>query len=79
MTHDDEREHIARMAAVLDTAGEALSRPHLPHPTPQHVALRIVEVLVERGVASWADADDAARTGCARAAADHTAAQREER
>lgn len=77
MTHDDEREHIARMAAMLD--GAAMSRPHLPHPTPQHVALRIVEVLVERGVASWADADDAARAGCARAAAEHAAAQKEVR
>ena len=78
MTHDDEREHIARMAAVLDTAGEALSRPHLPHPTPQHVALRIMDAMRHAGLLSWA-ATEAVRAGCARAAAEHAAAQKEAR
>lgn len=76
MTHDDEREHIARMAAVLD--GAAMSRPHLRHPTPQHVALRIMDALRDAGLLSWA-ATEAVRAGCARAAAEHAAAQKEAR
>lgn len=76
MTHDDEREHIARMAAMLD--GTAMSRPHLPHPTPQHVALRIMDAMRHAGLLSWA-ATEAVRAGCARAAAEHAAAQRKER
>lgn len=76
MTHDDEREHIARMAAMLD--GAAMSRPHLPHPTPQHVALRIMDAMRQAGLLSWA-ATEAVRAGCARAAAEHAAAQKEAR
>lgn len=76
MTHDDEREHIARMAAMLD--GAAMSRPHLPHPTPQHVALRIMDAMRHAGLLSWA-ATEAVRAGCARAAAEHAAAQKDAR
>lgn len=76
MTHDDEREHIARMAAMLD--GAAMSRPHLPHPTPQHVALRIMDAMRHAGLLSWAAAE-AVRAGCARAAAEHAAAQKDAR
>lgn len=76
MTHDDEREHIARMAAMLD--GASMSRPHLPHPTPQHVALRIMDAMRHAGLLSWA-ATEAVRAGCARAAAEHAAAQKDAR
>lgn len=74
MIHDDEQAHIARMAAMLDEP--ALSRPRLTHPSPQHVRLCIVQEMVERGVASWSTADAVARAGCARAAAEHAAAQK---
>lgn len=76
MTHDDEQAHIARMAAMLD--GASMSRPHLPHPTPLHVSTCIMDALRDAGLASWA-AMDAVRAGCARAAAEHAAAQKEAR
>lgn len=75
MTHDDEQDHTARMAALLDNATEAMSRPHLPHPTPLHVSTCIMDALRDAGLASWA-AMDAVRAGCARAAAEHAAAQK---
>ena len=76
MTHDDEREHIARMAAMLD--GAAMSRPCLTHPSPLHVSTRIMDALRDAGITSWAAAE-AVRAGCARAAAEHAAAQKEAR